>query len=882
VFEPTPLSIIMNATPVNCFGGSDGTAWVEISGGTQNYEASWNNGFFNDTLNSNLSAGTYQVDILDRNNCAISGSISVSQPLQGLSFNLNAEPVDCFGNATGLAEVLPTGGTYPYFYTWSNGATDSINENVISGNYQFTISDDNGCSLNGSVIVNQPPLLVTNIVNVDSSFCELANGSAVATATGGVSPYLFSWSNGQTTPTASNLAQGNYDVVITDANGCQNNNNVTIGNLPSPIVNASANQIVSCFGGSDGEAVASGSLGDGNYQYAWAPSGYIGSSPSILEEGEHIVYLTDGNGCQSSDTIYIGQNDLIEITSDSIHNVTCFGLSDGEIYTSTVGGIPNYSYLWSNGDITANANLLPFGQHYLTVTDDLGCEITEGFNVSQPAPLDVSIASFLDELCVNSNDGTATVNVQGGTVPYFYNWSSVPSQSTITANGLSPGVYSSIVTDNNGCIDSVSVTIGSPTPVSTIGLVDDTICYGDNITLNATGSGGAGNYIYYWNNGIGVNSSPNVSPQVETNYVVTAIDENGCSNVSDTVNIAVISLFQNDLDVFGNSPICPGLNTLIYAQIGSANPGNVVYDWSPNIGNTAGSFNVTPTAPGYYILTVSNECSVSISDSVLIEWKPIPEISIDSDLENGCEGMMANFEDWSVTSVDSIVSWYWDFGNGETSDVQNPSTTYQESGFYDISLTVTTNEGCTNDSIFQDFIEVYDLPVADFEFGQDFYSSFEMNVEFVNLSINGYSYIWDFGDGAGSTEENPFHEYDNEEEFNISLIVTSIEGCKDTAYKDLRIVEDYAMYVPNTFSPNGDGVNDIFFAEGISLNQDKFEMWIYNRWGELIFFSYKPSVGWDGTFKGVDAPIDTYVWMIKTLDDQNKLIPLRGHVNLIR
>jgi gliding motility-associated-like protein len=880
IFEPTPLSLVLSATAVNCFGGSDGSAWVEILGGTPGYEVEWNNGYLNDTISS-LATGNYVVDVLDRNDCFITSNINVSQPLQGLALNFNVTPVDCNGASTGLAEVLTTGGTYPYNYTWSNGANDSINENIPAGTYQVNIIDANGCNLNGSAIVNEPSLLVTNIVNVDSAFCELPNGSALITATGGIGPYTFLWSDGQTTAAGVNFIQGNYSVVTTDQNGCQNNDNITIGNIQSPIVTTLVNQIVSCFDGNDGSVIATGSLGNGNYQYSWAPSGNMVANPINLMEGDHIVTLTDGNGCQAFDTIYVGQNDQIIIAADTIINVSCFGLSDAWIAPNVVGGITNYTYSWSNGSTNDTVVNLPFGQHILTVTDNLGCQMTQPFNVSQPAVLQTAIGSFTNELCVDNFDGTATSSTVGGTFPYSYLWNSAPTQNAIIADSLAPGNYMVIVSDINGCSDSATVTIGSPSPVITTVMPDDTICYGSDIVLSATAVGGTGSYLYYWDN-IGIQTNPVVSPTQLTEYVVTAIDGNGCSDQSDTLEIAVISFFQADLDVNANSPICPGLNSLISCQINSTTVGNVTYDWNPNIGNTAGTFNVIPPAPGYYTVTVTNECNVSISDSIFIGWIPNPDINIEADITFGCQPLTINFTDLSTTPVGTITSWLWDFGDGNTSTDSNPQHEFEDAGLHDISLTIVTDEGCVSDSIFIEYIDVYELPIADFTTEQQFYTSFDMNAQFINNSINATSYIWDFGDGSSSSLESPSHEYIAETDYLIMLTAISPEGCRDSIELPLRIIEDQAMYVPNTFTPNGDGVNDIFQAEGIGLNEGKFELWIYNRWGELIFFSTASRIGWDGTFNGEEAPMDTYVWVIRRLDKDNKVVPLRGHVNLIR
>jgi gliding motility-associated-like protein len=880
VFEPTPLTATLTATDVNCFGGNDGTAQVTPSGGTPIYEVEWDNGQMNDSI-IGLIAGTYAVTITDRNDCQFTTNIAVSEPTQALSFTTNSIDVDCFGASTGTAEVMPQGGTYPYFYDWSNGSTDSLNQNIAEGNYTFVVTDNNGCTINGAVLINEPPVLVTAIVNIDSAFCELPNGNAQITATGGTGPYSFLWSDGQTTALADNLIQGNYSVVTTDVNGCQNTDAVTIGNIPTPTVTASVTQIVSCFGGNDGDVLAVGALGDGNYQFSWAPSGNMIANPINLEEGNHIVTLTDGNGCQAFDTIYVSQNDEIIISSDTIVNVSCFGLSDAWISPNVIGGVPSYTYDWSNGSTNDTVTGLPFGQHSLTITDDLGCQMTQSFNVSQPAVLQTSISSFADELCVDAHDGTATSSTVGGTFPYSYAWSSTPVQTTLIATGLAPGNYSLLVTDINGCEDTTSVTIGSPNPVITTAVMDDTICYGDDITLSATAAGGTGSYLYFWDN-IGIDSNPIVAPTTQTEYIVTAVDGNGCSDESDTVEIAVMSFFQSDLSIFGLSPICPGANTLINAHVDTSLLGDFTYSWSPNIGTTPGMHNVTPANPGYYTVTVTNECNVSLSDSVFIAWMPLPEVNIQADTLSGCPPLTVNFTDISTMPVDPIDTWYWDFGDGNYSTEQDPTHEYNESGLYDVSLIVTTTEGCTSDSTFTEYIEVYELPVAEFDTEHEFYTSFDMNVQFINQSYYGDSYVWNFGDGDSSYVENPTHEYLEETEYTTTLVAISPEGCRDTTELPILILENEAIYAPNTFTPNGDGLNDVFEVVILGYDPADVRLWVFNRWGELIFFNQGFNAKWDGTYEGMPAQQDAYVWKVEVVNPNGAIEIYRGHINLMR
>jgi len=413
---------------------------------------------------------------------------------------------------------------------------------------------------------------------------------------------------------------------------------------------------------------------------------------------------------------------------------------------------------------------------------------------------------------------------------------------------------------------------------------DDTICYGDSITLTGGGSGGAGNYIYFWNNNIGLTDPAIVSPLQETSYEVTAIDQNGCLGTTEEVIIYVQSMFQQDLGVFANSPICPGTSTYVYASLNGTNTGPVTFSWSPNLGTTAGAYQLFPTTPTTYVATVTNACGVVITDSVSVEFKPLPTVNYFEDLSVGCQPLEVSFTDSSLSNTvgDTIRYWNWDFGDGGTSTDQNPTYIYEDDGIFDVTLTVTTNAGCVNDSTQSNLITIHPKPVAEFETSSADYSSFEMEVEFINLSTGAVDYYWEFGDGGTSLDFEPTHLYSEEGVNLITLIVTSDQGCKDTTELELLINTENILFVPNTFTPDGDGVNDFFFSTGSGIDEDNFQLWIYDRWGELIYFTHRYLDKWDGTVKGRPTQEGTYVWIIKTTDVAGRFIQLEGHVNLLR
>jgi gliding motility-associated-like protein len=889
ITEPTPLTSTIATTDINCFGGNTGNTTITVGGGTLNYSYLWSNGQGGNNISS-LTTGTYTVTVTDGNGCTLVDTAIINQPATGLSTSLTQVNVSCNGGNDGEMVVSVLGGTLPYSYLWSNVDLDSIANNIPAGNYTVTVTDSNGCIAVNNGTITEPTPLTINIVNVVNTFCGLANGGALSTATGGTLPYSILWSNGDTTAAITNVVSGTYYVTITDSNACTQTDSIIILDVPSPQVTISTFTDVLCFGGNTGTATATPSFGIPPYSYMWAPSGATGANPTTLMIGTHYVTLTDGNGCTAIDSITIGEPTPLVITVDSITMVTCFGSSDGEIMISASGGIPGYNYTWSNGGSTANISGLLSGIHTVTVTDTNNCSINQLVVVTEPAVLNASILSFTDENCIGSNDGTASVIHTGGTAPYSYSWNTVPIQTGIIANNLAPGNYVVTVTDTNGCQTTTSIIIGSPTPVITNGIADVTICYGDSTILTGSASGGNGGYIYFWNNGIGIVNPANVAPTTTTNYIVNGIDQNGCVGTSDTVVVNVHSLFQSDLNVVANSPICPGANTLVYAIVNNPNTGPLTYSWNNGLGNTPGAFTPSPTQPTTYIVTVSNQCGVIITDSASVTFKPLPNISF---IGNGigCAPVSVAFTDLSTTIVDPITSWSWNFGDGGTSAVQNPTYIYNSSGIYNVTLTVTTNDGCTKDTTISSLVTVYPNPIASFTATPTKTDLQFPTISFTNQSSGGVSYLWDFGDGDTSNAVNPSHTYQDTGTYYVILTVINQFGCTDQYQLQIRIDPHFYFNVPNAFTPNTNGSNGgQYDINALSNNVfypftefvEKFNMMIFNRWGELIFESNDLTVGWDGYYRGTLSQQDVYVWKIQlTYIDGSKLSKV-GDLTLIR
>jgi gliding motility-associated-like protein len=337
------------------------------------------------------------------------------------------------------------------------------------------------------------------------------------------------------------------------------------------------------------------------------------------------------------------------------------------------------------------------------------------------------------------------------------------------------------------------------------------------------------------------------------------------------------------------APIDAGPDTLICIGAGvtltADNPWNVPIVWDNGV-NDGVAF--SPTQTMTYTVTADNLGCIS-EDQVTVTVEELPVVSFTADVLQGCEPLLVNFTNTSFTSS-SLVDCEWSFGDGNTATgCTNVANTYEFGGLYDVTLTTTSINGCTNSITYDDYIYVEDVPVAAFTPSQTQLTTVSTEVVFTNNTVDATDYSWTFGDNSGgSTEFSPTHEFPFEEggSYVVELVATSPLGCIDSAYATINIVEEVIYYVPNTFTPDKDDYNEHFrpiFYSG--YDPYDFTILIFNRWGEIVWESHDTSVGWDGTYGGEGRPVEdgTYTWKIEFKTNQtDERIMVTGHVNVIR
>ncbi len=736
------------------------------------------------------------------------------------------------------------------------------------------------------------------------SICTAENGTATGTVLTGTQPVSYYWltSPQQFTATATGLAPGTYDLTVQDNVGCTTTESVTVANDPSNLTSTvSSSTDASCFGVCDGEATATGIDGTAPYSYLWDdPNAQTTATATDLCAGTYEVQVTDANGCVSTSQVQVLEPTALTLTAIMDSQSNC-NQADG-IATATANGgtvALDYQYLWNTtpNQTSATATGLVPNIYTITATDDNGCVVSVDVEITTTSGFTASISAVTDASCFLGCDGLATVATSSGTTgQLWYQWNSVPAQSTATAIDLCAGSYTVTVTDDVGCTDTASTTINEPDEVTTV-LASSVsqVCIGESVNLSAVASGGTPAYqTFTWTASpddptlTASQQNPTVSPIVTTTYELVAEDANGCVSQPQSITITVLQPLDLSVVRPSFSPdtgICP-YNQAVLDLAANGGDGNFTFYLLPDNQNPIQlPLVVQPTSTTTYDFMVTDGCSTPPAfTSSTIEVYELPTVSFIGDSLDGCHIHTTNFTDLTNPIP---VAWDWNFGDPSSnlnfSTQNNPVHAFSSPGLYDVSLTVTTTNGCVADTSYPNYVEVYPLPYANFEADPERTNLLQGSINFNDLSLGNITdWLWYFGDGDEGHEQHEEHVYLDTGVYLVTLTVTTDHGCTDWTRKQVVIDPDVMFYVPNTFTPNGDGLNDEFRGYGLGIKWETYELFIYNRWGEEIFYTNSIDNPWEGTFKGQQAPDEVYVWMIRVYDQMGKQQTHRGRVTLLR
>lgn len=820
-------------TNVTCANDSDGSIDLEVVSGGAIDSYVWST---NETTQdiSNLSSGTYQVQLVDQNNCAQNFSFDITEPeplaftsVQTSSYS-SGDNISCNGFSDGSISIEIVGGTSPYNYQWSNGMTTDEITNVTAGDYTLTVTDDNGCIIDTTITLTEPTVLSQNsasstFASGDNISCFGASDGSIDYAVSGGSPaYTIIWDNGETTEDLNGLTFGTYSVTATDINGCSIDTTITLIE-PDPLT-----------------------------QTITSPTYFSGD------------------------------------------NISCNGDNDGSIDYSISGGSPGYSFAWNNGETIEDISNLSAGTYQVTVSDINGCTIDTSLTLTEPNPLQQDITSPIltggfNISCFGASDGTIDYSVTGGTPGYNFEWDN--GETSEDLNSLTAGTYVVSVTDMNGCTVDTSIVLTQPPLLEVNAQVtsdyngQDISCYAaSDAMINAQINGGVPNYNTYWvtNGNDTIGSTTQVTNVPPGDYTILVEDELGCTAfdiVSVTQPDSLTAIINVLSDFNGMAVNCENTNDGSIEVQNAGGTSNYTYMWNTNPVSQSATLN--NLSVGTYIVVVTDVNNCSATDTVTLNAHPVPTLSI-GEGDEACENEPVSF---SVTS-DIGTSAVWEFENGLVyNGMVHNNVLFNDIGCFDVDVTVTSDEGCSNTQTLSNHLCINPLPYADFSQSKVDITTFSPIVQFWNQSTGEVSVAWEFGDGNSSTDFNPYNEFpdDSSGTYQIQLVATSQYGCTDTITSLVVVEEKLLIYVPNTFTPDNDDYNQVFLpilTQG--FDPYNYELLIFNRWGEILFESHDSDVGWNGRYGGKIVQDGTYVWKINVKDKKGIMQQYKGHINLLR
>ncbi|MCL6258722.1 gliding motility-associated C-terminal domain-containing protein [Aquiflexum sp. TKW24L] len=857
ITQPVPILVVETISPVSCFGGSDGSISLAITGGNGGFTVAWTDKITGTPVGTgnvvnNLPMGIYVATIRDALGCVAIREYAVTQPAEPLSVQPIISNVRCAGENNGSIDLIVSGGTAPYTYAWSSGETTRAINGKSGGSYTVNVRDSKGCIISQTFQILEPQAIAVTLVSSQDVTCKFGNdGSIRVNITGGTGAYNIQWSNGMTGTNLTGLRAGNYTIFVIDENSCLISATYTITEPAAELALSATSSTEICAFDQQIELNLTVTGGTAPYTFAWS-NGATTQNLIGIQPGNYSVVVTDSKGCRVQGDYNVPPPSLPMDLKIEGKFAVCTSGERGEIVSTVTGGLAPYTYAWSNGATSSTiTDLLP-GSYTLIVTDAKGCSVSKTTEIARPLNLRISLQNIKAVSCFSGLDGLIEIAITGGRAPYKINWSN-GLQGQLAATNLAAGTYNVTVEDALGCIVTGTYNIREPELLFFRETVEDSKCAGSNngsITLNVIG--GAAPYTYKWSHGANSRIVRNLAPNT---YSVLITDRNGCTTggnfvVSEPDPIVIESTHSEILDCFGDE------NGFINLEVrGGIQPYRIKWADTP-----IETLNRANLAAGTYRVSITDDNGCITNKTFEIKQPDQLEVRLFTRFDVDCENRELTGVAWVVIkggTPDYRIQW------------NTGSTNVEETNFYEdgeITAIVTDRNGCLVE-VSKEVI----MPIA-FTDASFTYTVISIGVQgeiLVNEPVQFndatlgqvIAWEWDFGDGTKSNEQNPVHTFTKKGKYTISLKTFDELGCVSDTKMEIEVFASYRILVPNAFTPNGDGLNDTFIPKMRGI--EDFELHIFNKWGELVYSAFsKEDAGWDGTLRGTMSPNGNYVYKI--------------------
>lgn len=800
--DPTPALVVdLMPTAPACFGQADGEIVSVVTGGTAPYAYEWDDVLNQNTPNAyGLAAATYTLKVTDANDCEINQQNTLVDPFP-LSVNIaNIDSPLCNEISDGSIDLSVIGGTGNYHYLWNTNDTTTTLIDIGAGNYAVTITDDNACDFTlDSILVTAPELMDIAFTNLKAPLCVgIDDGQLTTSVNGGVAPYNFAWSNGETTASINNLITADYLVTVTDANGCISVSDTASLTAPQllNIQDFLVIDSIQCQGADNGAVfyrINSMAPGATDFSFVWLDSTtivtnsngfWLSSQFTTLSAGQYDVAIKDNIGCRLTTSFELSEPGLLQIDTVLVESPSCFGESDGNAIANIRGGTMPYTYSWTypnNRIVRTKENVLQSidgGTYKLEIIDANNCvSPAYNFEVAASSPIQLQVVDVQNASCSNPEGGFIDLSTSGGREGINFEWNN--GLLTEDLVDLDVGTYTITITDGAECTLTRSFTIQLEEDSLDIELIaiDAPNCNNTSDgTISIKVNGGFGNYQFFWSNGVQTfdDDSTFLNDLSAGRYNVSIIDANNeylCVGFLDNLDLVPEGDISVALDDFNNDLACFGDQSGAYfiTPIGGNEP--YQYNWS----NGDTTQDVTNLSAGSYVLTITDANNCQWTSGELFPeivapptaFRATPNFVTDS----LCVGDDGGQIDLMVEGGTSPYQYEWNNG-AITAAIQNllPGT---------YSLTVTDENDCILEFDTTIALKVEALNVS--LLTSDL-NCFDDNSGFIEAKVicgvPPYQYAWSTGDTTKSLI--------NLEQGGYNLTVTDANGATMESFATLR------------------------------------------------------------------------------------------------